>query len=151
MPPEDNKKAVQRMLEAFNTGDLTIVDQLLGPEFSDQTPFPGTDRKENGLKKQIHHLRQAFPDVQFSIDHIVAEGDIVAFRWKMTGTQRGTLMGYAPSNKTVTHYGNDFVTFKNGKMIDHRSSDNLRDLLQSLGHPPTPQPEKDPDLRKPLR
>ncbi len=154
MPVEENKKVVERMLEAFNSGKLELVDELLHREFGDETPFPGTSRDVEGLKKQIRHLHQAFPDVKFSIEAIVGEGDTVAFRWKMTGAQTGTFIGHAPtaaSKKTITHFGNDFVNFKEGKMVAHRSTDNLRELLAALGHTPDFKVKDDPDLRKPLR
>jgi len=146
MPPEENKKAVQRMLDAFNTGDLAIVDQLMAPTHKDLTPFPGASGDPDGMKRQIRHLRQAFPDVKFTIEDITAEGETVAFRWKMVGTQRGSLLGHGPTNKVVEHHGNDFVKFAGGKMVEHRSSDNLRELLHALGHEPKFQPGRDPDL-----
>jgi steroid delta-isomerase-like uncharacterized protein len=151
MPAAENKKSVERMLEAFNSGDFKIVDDLLAHDFGDETPFPGTTKAHEGLKKQISHLRQAFPDVKFSIENMVAEGETVAFRWKMIGTQEKTFIGHAPSRKKVTHFGNDFVVFHNGKMVSHRSSDNLRDLLSALGHEPVFKVEADPDLKKPLK
>ncbi len=134
MPPTENKRAVRRMLKAFNTGDVHIVDELLAPSSKDETPFPGTSSTKEGLKQQITHLREAFPDAKFTIVYLVAEGETVAFRWKMVGTQRGELFGRPASKKRVEHFGNDFVTFRRGKMVKHESSDGHRQLLRKLGH-----------------
>lgn len=135
MPPvqNPNEQAVHQMTEAFNTGNLSIVDQLIDPAHVDQTPFPNTTPDRDGLKAQITALRRAFPDVKFSIDKIVSSGDTVAYRWKLVGTHKGPLMGHPPTNKQVTHFGNDFVTFSNGKIVEHHSADNLSELLQQLG------------------
>jgi predicted ester cyclase len=122
------------MVKAFNTGDLDIVDELLAPSHQDGTPFPGTSSTREGLKQQITHLREAFPDAEFSIVHLVAEGETVAFRWKMVGTQRGVFLDRPPSKKRIEHFGNDIVVFRRGKMIRHESSDGHRQLLRKLGH-----------------
>jgi predicted ester cyclase len=138
MPPAENKRAVEQMLEAFNTGNTAIVDKIVDAKHKDATPFPGTKPNRDGLKMQIQNLRQAFPDVKFSIENITAESETVAYRWKMVGTNQGALMGHRPTNKQVTHYGNDFVIFNGGKIVEHHSADNLRDLLDKLGLPPKP-------------
>lgn len=133
MSEVENKQAVQQMTEAFNTGDVTIVDNLIDEGLVDQTPFPQTGPDREGLKRQIQALRTAFPDVQFGIEDMVAEGETVAFRWTMVGTHEGPLLGQAPTYRRVEHQGNDFVTFSNGKMVQHRSADNLIELFFKLG------------------
>ena len=132
------------MEEAFNTGNLALVDELVAPDHVDKTPFPGTRRDRNGLKKQITALRKAFPDGKFTIDKMVAEGETVAYSWKLVGTQKGPLLGRRATNKTITHFGNGFVTFRDGKIIGHQATDDIRraaagkdvgGLLAKLGHP----------------
>jgi predicted ester cyclase len=142
MPAAENKRAVRRMFTAFNTGNLDIVDEIVSSDLKDLTPFPATRPNAEGLKKQIVHIRKAFPDVKFSVEMMLAEGEKIALRWKMVGTQRGEFLGHPPSNKKVEHFGSDFITFRRGKMVEHRSSDNNRALLQRLGHDPRPRPEK---------
>jgi steroid delta-isomerase-like uncharacterized protein len=136
MPPKENKTAVMKMVDAFNTGDTTIVDELVDAKHRDETPFPATTPNREGLKQQIAALRHAFPDAKFTIDHIAAEGETVAYRWKLQGTHKGKLFGHGATNKKITHHGNDFVTFQNGKMVAHHSADNLREMLAQLGLPP---------------
>jgi steroid delta-isomerase-like uncharacterized protein len=136
MPPQENKAAVMKMVEAFNTGKTDIVDQLVDAKHKDETPFPATTPNREGLKQQIAALRTAFPDAKYTIDHIVAEGETVAYRWTLKGTHKGKLFGHGATDKHVDHSGNDFVTFANGKMVAHHSADNLRELLAKLGLPP---------------
>ena len=140
MPPIQNQQIMQQMVDAFNTGNEAIVDQLVDPGHTDQTPFPGTGLGREGLKRQIRALRQAFPDAQFTIEQMTAQGETVDYTWKMVGTQRGQLMGHPPTNRQVTHTGTGTVTFSNGKIVEHRSQDNLDDLLRKLGLPPHPVP-----------
>jgi predicted ester cyclase len=133
MAIDQHKEAVRRMLEAFNSGDEKPVDEVAHEQLVDQTPFPGTGPDRNGLKTQIKAVRRAFPDAKFSIDRMVAEGDTVAFRWRMEGTHRGPLFGHAATGKPFVHFGNDFVTFKDGKIVEHLSADNIGELLSTLG------------------
>jgi len=140
MAIEQNKELVQRMLGAFNSGDEKVVDAVMHDQLVDHTPFPGTGRDRNGLKTQIRAVRRAFPDAKFSIDRIVAEGDTVAFRWRMEGTHKGPLMGHNATEKSFVHFGNDMVTIRDGRIAEHFSADNIGELLQSLGiSPPTPR------------
>lgn len=144
MPPKLNRKLMKRMEEAFNTGNLALVDELVAPDHVDRTPFPGTGRDRNGLKKQITALRKAFPDGKFRIVKMVAEGEAVAYSWKLVGTQKGPLLGRDATNKKITFFGNGFVTFKDGKMIGHEATDDIggaaagKDvggMLTKLGYP----------------
>ena len=140
MAVEQNKEVVRRMMEVFNSGEEGQVDELTHAELVDRTPFPGTGADRNGLKTQIRAVRRAFPDAKFSLDRIVAEGDTVAFRWRMEGTQRGPLLGHEPTNKPFVHFGNDFVTIRDGRIVEHLSADNIGELLSNLGiEPPRPK------------
>ena len=139
---ERNKEAVRRMLEAFNTGDESHVDEVVHERHVDHTPFPGTTPDHSGLKTQIRAVHRAFPDAKFSIEHIVAEGDTVAFRWRMEGTHRGPLMdsGAPADPQPFVHFGNDFVVLSEGKIVEHFSADNIGELLSKLGlRPPLPR------------
>ncbi|MBV8695746.1 MAG: ester cyclase [Ktedonobacteraceae bacterium] len=140
MPPQQNQQIMQQITEAFNTGNEAIIDQLVDPAHTDHTPFPSTSADREGLKRQIRAMRQAFPDAQFSIEQMTSQGETVNYTWKMVGTNRGQLMGHGPTNKQVTHTGTGTVTFRNGKIVEHQSQDNLDDLLGKLGLPPLPHP-----------
>lgn len=88
---EDNKRNVREFMErAFNKGDLTVVDELAAADGVDHQEPPGTDYRAH-LKEVVTRMRTAFPDLHFEIHEILADGDIVAFRSTMTGTQTGPL------------------------------------------------------------
>jgi predicted ester cyclase len=137
---ESNKQAVIRMNEAFNTGQLEVIDELLADSHTDHGPSRDPRAGAAGIRKKIGMLRQAFPDLKFTIEQIIAEGDVVAFRWKMVGTQSGEFVGYQPSHKPIEQFGHDFVTFKDGKIVTHYSAtDSFRHILEKLGHEPRPR------------
>ncbi|MGA7732569.1 MAG: ester cyclase [Chloroflexia bacterium] len=143
-PPSDierNKKVMLAMLEAFNTGNTDIIPKLIHPEAQDNSSRPkmgGPEAPEapNALSWsiQIEELIGAFPDGQYSVDTMVAEGDTVMLRWAFTGTQRGPLFGREATNKQVTLYGYEIDRFQRGQIIDHTDDDSpVFHLLEQLG------------------
>ncbi|HKT06190.1 MAG TPA: ester cyclase [Rugosimonospora sp.] len=133
MPTTQNKKLVLAMTDAFNTGDASIVDEMLDPEPYPNHGAPGVPRTSGELKKKIAAVRRAFPDLHYEVDRIVAEDESVAFHWIMTGTHGGPLLGHPPTNRKITHSGTDVVTFQDGKIVEHYAADNFADLLGKLG------------------
>ncbi|MGA5299675.1 ester cyclase [Nucisporomicrobium flavum] len=136
MPAERNKELVRRMTEAFNTGDLTVVDELLSADGPAGGSGPGTPKTSTDLKRKITALRKAFPDLRYTVDRMVAEGETVAFRWTMTGTHLGPLLRHPPTGRAIEHAGTDLVTFGDGRIVEHYAADNFGDLLGKLGIEP---------------
>ena len=60
-------------------------------------------------------LRTAFPDLHFTIEELVAEGDIVAGRLTMSGTHEGPLMGMPPTGRSVSQDHMHFVRFRTAR------------------------------------
>jgi steroid delta-isomerase-like uncharacterized protein len=133
-----NSQGVIRMLDAFNTGNEALVDELVDPDYHEHRQLPGAGDGRDRLKQKIRRMRAAFPDARFEIEDMRGDGDRVTFDWKMTGTQDGTFMGYAPTGRSITHFGTDVVTFRDGRMVHHRSGNDPRKLLDALGLPPHP-------------
>ena len=128
-----NKANVRRVLEAFNTGNTKIVDEIAAPTLVSYTPKPGMRGDRDGLKKQIEQFRQMFPDVRFEEQEIIAEGDVVHLRWKMVGTPKGEYLGRRLPEKQITIYGQDTVRLADGKQVEHRDTFNLMGFLDKLG------------------
>jgi predicted ester cyclase len=71
-----------------------------------------------GFKQFVEIYRGAFPDVHFTINDQIAEGDKVATRWTATGTHKGALMGIAATNKRSTVTGTDIGRYADGKVVE---------------------------------
>jgi predicted ester cyclase len=124
---------MRRVLEAFNTGNTAIVDEVAAPTLVSYTPKPGIPGDREGLKMQIGQFRQMFPDARFEEQEIIAEGDVVTLRWKMVGTPKGEYLGRRLPEKQITIYGQDTVRLDNGKQVEHRDSFSLMGFLDKLG------------------
>src|SRR5262245_15288489 len=88
-----NKTVVRRILDAFNTGDTKIIDEVTHPDLISHTPKLALPPDKEGLKRQIEWLREHFPDAKFEEEEVLAEGDVVYLRWKMTGTHQARFLG----------------------------------------------------------
>lgn len=141
MDTELNRKLTREVLErGFNQGDLTVFDTHMDPAGIDHQEPPGTDLIAH-LKEVVSRLRTAFPDLQFEIHDMVAEGEIVAFRSTMTGTHSGVFdMGpgrYLPATgRQVSVPHMHFVRVVDGKTTDLWHLWNLPMMMQQLGGQP---------------
>jgi len=80
-------------------------------------------------------FRGAFPDIHFTIEHIIAEGDDVAVHLKGTGTHNGPLMGLAPTGKHVTITGAAIHRLAGGRIVETYEFVDKMGLRQQLGNP----------------
>jgi predicted ester cyclase len=85
------------------------------------------------VKQLYASFWRAFPDLSAKIEEIVAEGDKVAIRVINTGTHKGEFQGIAPTNKRVSFGGRDFVTLRDGKIIEQWTGADMIELMQQIG------------------
>ena len=81
----------------------------------------------------------AFPDLHFTLDETLADGDSVVTRWTATGTQRGILMGIPPTNRATVTRGCTVAHCKGGKVVHDWIYWDTGNLLRQLGVLPDPR------------
>jgi predicted ester cyclase len=145
MSVESNKALAREFMErAFNSGDLSVIDEQHAPESIDHQEPLGTDFVAH-LKAVVTGLRTAFPDLHFEIHHMVGEGDIVAFHSTMTGTHAGMLRApnmppVPPTGKPISVVHMHFVRFVDGKGTDLWHVWDSPTMLRQLGVTPQARP-----------
>jgi len=118
---ETNKALVLRLIdEAQSNGRLEVVDELLADDFVDHTPLPGVPPTRDGVKMLFGYLRSAFPDLQVHVQEQIAEGEKVATRKVFEGTHRGEFLGVPPTERIISFEVIDILTFRGGKIAEHR-------------------------------
>ena len=135
MSTETNKATVRRWItEGWNKGNLSLVDEMYTPDFVQHDPgSPVPVTSHEALKGYVTVFRTAIPDLQFTIDDLVAEADKVLWRFTARGTQTGALMAIPPTGRSATVTGMVLFRFANGKIAEvWVNVDNLG-LLQQLG------------------
>ncbi|SRR6266508_955276 len=78
------------------------------------------------------------PDVQITIQDVIAEGDTVVVRWMARGTHQNEFMGIPPTNKQVTVMGIDIIRYKGGQRVETWRQWDTMGWLQQVGAVPLP-------------
>jgi len=132
MSTEDNKANVHRGFEAVNQKNLAVFDELLTPD----VVFHSASTTMQGLaayKQFLSMVCTAFPDLHFTIEDMIAEGDTVVVRYTTRGTHQGNFRGIPPTGKQVTVTGMFIDRLVNGKAVEQWFNGDDLGRLQQLG------------------
>jgi steroid delta-isomerase-like uncharacterized protein len=112
----ENKAAARSYYEqVLNHGNMSAADAIFAPDIQFHYPL-GTLSGADTVKDYLAAFRTAYPDVHFTVADLVAEGNSVAARWTLTGTQTGELRGRAPTGQRVSVPGITVFHIVNGKI-----------------------------------
>jgi steroid delta-isomerase-like uncharacterized protein len=138
MSTEQNKSIVRRWVEeGWNKGNLTVIDQVYAATYVQHEPPPAMVTSSEALKQYLSGYRTAFPDLHFLIDDLVAENELVVWRFTSTGTQKGAFMRLPATGKTGTITGMVMFRFDNSRIAEGWVNIDALGLLQQLGVIPT--------------
>jgi predicted ester cyclase len=133
MEGTSNEALYRRLIEeGFNQGNLAVVDEIVAPNAVEHQR--GSGPGQEGVKRTISYLRNAFPDFALTIDDLVVDGDKVWARQRGAGTNLGSFAGRPPTGKAMTTDVFDVCRFENGKMVEHWGVPDQLGALESLGH-----------------
>ena len=151
MSTEDNKAIVRRFFEeVHNQGNVAAVDELLAPNillhFDAPSDVPVSAEMQLSLeeiKQVVSDFRTSFPDLHYTVDLQVAEGDLVVSRVTVHGTHTGeyrglTFKGMPPTGKQVTWTETHIYRLAAGKIVEYWSNEDDVGRLQQVGALPTP-------------
>ncbi len=138
MSVEQNKALDRRYVEeVLDKGNLAVIDEIMAPNYVGHVPgFPPSDRE--GDKQLIAMFRAAFPDLHFTLEDQIGEGDKVVHRLTARGTHKGEFQGIPPTGKQVTVTGININYFVEGKVVESWGIIDMVGLMQQLGVMPTP-------------
>ena len=140
MAGEDMKAMVRRELEeVYGAGNYEVADEIVAADYIGYDPaVPEPIRGPAGVKEAATGYRTAFPDLRVTIEAQVSEGDLVATRWKASGTHQGELFGIAATGKQATVTGTSITRVSGGKIAEDWTNWDTLGLLQQLGAVPAP-------------
>lgn len=145
MSAEENKAIVRRWFEELRSleGTEKAADELLASDFAGHCPPTPDFHGPEGYKQWIAKSFQAYPDVRFVVEDVVAEGDRVAVRYTMRGTHEGThegttRMGVAPTGREVEASIISILKVADGKIAEMWTNADFLGLMQQMGAFPAP-------------
>jgi steroid delta-isomerase-like uncharacterized protein len=132
MSLEENKTVIRKMIEAINKQNLSSLDELIATDFVYHMPVEQIQGLEV-MKQDIEEEIKAFPDWHETIEDILAEGDKVCFRVKLTGTHTGEYYGLAPTGKKITYTAVAICRIVDGKIVEGWGVYDMLDFYKQLG------------------
>ena len=133
---EENKAVVRReMAELFNhTGNLDAVEEVIAPNYVSYEPTSGETRGIEGARQFAATFREAFPDLQNTIEDMVAEGDKVVVRFRARGTHQGETEAFGtPTGKSMEITGITIKRVSEGKIVEAWTNFDAMGMMQQLG------------------
>jgi steroid delta-isomerase-like uncharacterized protein len=133
MTMQDNLAAQQKFGSAVSTGELELLRDLIASDVVDHDPAPDQGAGPEGYIRMFSAMRTSFPDLEVSLDQLVADENKVAIAYTIIGTHKGEFMGVAPTGRKVRARGVQIARFRDGKMVERWGSSDQLGILQQIG------------------
>lgn len=139
MQAEENRALVRRFVEEVQSGGRhDLIDEYLDAGFVDHSAMSGFEPTREGVRQLVTAFRTAFPDLQFTIQDQVADGNRVVTRKTLTGVHRGEFMGIPATGSRIEVEVIDVLRVDDGRITDHWMNGDFLGLMQQLGAVPAP-------------
>jgi steroid delta-isomerase-like uncharacterized protein len=131
-------KALERRFfdEMLNRGNLSAGDDLFAEDSVDYAGFPGQAPGREGFKQAVVMMHTAFPDIHYTIEDMVAEGDRIATRWTLRGTHKGEFFGIPATGTQVSVEGIHILRFADGQIVECWEFWDQLSMLRQIGAMP---------------
>jgi predicted ester cyclase len=134
---EVKKKVLLAFEESFNKGNLQVMDEIFSKDMVDHSIAATSGQAGlSGLKKRIIDHRTGLPDLLFTIDTMVFEGDKLAFHWTLSGTQSGPWMGRHPTGNPLKMTGMNMERLNGEWIVEHWSFPDIVGAMVQIGFVP---------------
>jgi len=137
---ERNKGVVRRIEEAWNSNTVDALDELMAADFRNNAAPPGGPQGLAGAKLFHQQAMISFPDRQVTMQDIVAEGDKVAVRSRVRGTNKGgvAFLGVEANDRPVDFEWVTIYRLEDGKVVESWGLNDVAKLMTDLGVMPAP-------------
>jgi len=141
-----NKEIVRKIYEeCLNKRNTTLLKEYIADEYIGLKGVKGAA----GFEAPTNLLIQAFPDIHWNVEELIAEGDKVLVKWTWEGTHQNAFAQYSSTGKKMSNEGLGIFELKNGKIIkSYVLTDRLAFLQQLNVLPADPAKIPDPQARK---
>jgi predicted ester cyclase len=126
-------KAVRAFYDFWNTGDETLLQQAVAPNFTDHTLPPGRPQGPEGPAVASRRFRAAVPDLMVTVEKMIVAGDYVTVHMNFTGHFTGRFGQTQGKGQPVPFSATDLVKIENGRITDNWHIEDNLTLLQEMG------------------
>ena len=131
----ENKAIVRRLYqEVWNKRKIAVVDELISKSHALSDPIvSGSQVGPELYKSRVAQLVRALPDLHFTIEDLICEGDKVVACWTISGTHQGEFLEISATGKKIAVEGITIHHIKNGKILDSHARWDVLGLMRQLG------------------
>jgi steroid delta-isomerase-like uncharacterized protein len=130
---------LHRFMEFINSGDTNIGQEVISESAILHAPFGSEPLKGlEGYVQILGMMRGAFPDINWTLQETVCEGDKIVARFETRGTHKGPFLGFAASAKAICMTAVNIYRFANGKIVEELGQPDLFGLMVQIGAVPVP-------------
>ncbi len=133
MSKQDNITATERLGAAVNSGKLEALREVFAPTVIDRDPAADQEPGPEGFINFFTGFRAAFPDLNISVEQLVADDDNVAIAYTVTGTHQGDFLGIPATGRQIKARGVQIARFQKGQIVERWGSSDQLGILQQLG------------------
>jgi predicted ester cyclase len=85
---DSRKTAFRHAIDVWQDGRVDLIAEVVTPDYVGHTS--GGDRDVNGLRQRVSEFHALYPNIKFTVEDQVAEGDRVTTRMTASGTSKVT-------------------------------------------------------------
>lgn len=139
MGVQGHKEAIERAIELYNAHDDRYFDFYAAD--AGIHGFPGdAPPTVEGMKGLFHQMWASFPDLRVEMIRLVAEDDLLAGNFRITGTHEGEFFGAAPTGNRIEIDAMAFFRFgDDGKVAERWTRLDEMSFLTQIGLMPVPE------------
>jgi predicted ester cyclase len=140
MPVDIKEQIVKVYTEAYNKGNLDVLDSIIAADYLRYQPPIPTIKGLAAYKVYVADARNAYSDLEFKIEAVIAEGNISVARYTLHGRHTGTSPSIhaQPTGNRVVMPGCIVSQWEGGKIAVDWAYNDFLGLLQQFGVYPLP-------------
>lgn len=128
---EANKEVVRRLVAGMDAGDFAILDEAYSPNLV--VHFLDGELNRGQTEEAVRAFYTAFPDLQHTIEDLMAVDDKVILRATDRGTHEGEFQGIAPNGREVAFEVIVIYRLADGLIVEAWEQGDILGLMQQLG------------------
>lgn len=137
----DHSANLRRIYDMINDGDFEGLGGLMADDFVEHEEAPGLSPTKDGVMEFFRAYKAGFPDLRFDLQDMLASGDKVVGRVRITGTHQGEFMGMPPTGRSIDVQAIDILRFSDdGLAREHWGVFDAMMMMQQLGAMPEDAP-----------
>jgi steroid delta-isomerase-like uncharacterized protein len=139
MSPEESKALARRCLEVINEKNLAALDQMYASTYVRHDPNSPQVHSREEYRQYLTGLCTIFPDLHFTVEDVILEGDKAVCRFSIHGTHSKPWRGLPATGKQVMMTGVSISRIAENKVVEDWFNSDIFSLAQQLGAIPSPK------------